>query len=83
MGRWEGGRVCGMLKVGNTIHNETDSSNVFSVYRAQKQPQSTWLAETVVGSSFTHHVALLVPLSGSTGLVVNYRGFIGSAKDYL
>ena len=40
-------------------------------------------AETVVGSSLTHHVALFVPLSGSIDPVVDRRGFTGSAKDRL
>ena len=34
-----------------------------------------------IGSSLTHHVALLVPLSGSIDPVVDHCGFTGSAKD--
>ena len=36
-----------------------------------------------VTSRMTHHVALLVPLSGSIDPVVDRRGFTGSAKDRL
>ena len=71
----------GKPKAGYTIHKETHNSNVFP----PKQPQSTWQAETVVGSSLTHHAALLVPLSGSIDPVVDprARGFTGPAKDRL
>ena len=37
----------------------------------------------VVGSSLTHHVALLVPLSGPIHPVVDRRGLAGSEKDRL
>ena len=37
----------------------------------------------VVGSSLTHHVALLVPLSGSIDPVADHHGFKGLAKDRL
>ena len=37
----------------------------------------------VVDSSLTHHVALLVLLSGSIDPVVDCRGFTGLAKDCL
>ena len=51
--------------------------------RAQKLPQSTWQDETVVSSSLTPQAALLVPISGPIGPVVDRRGFTGSAKDCL
>ena len=65
----------GKLKAGNTIYNayEANSSIVSS------QPGRC----TVVGSSLTHHVALLVPLSGSIDPVVDCCGFTGSARDRL
>ena len=54
---------------------------VFS--RAQKLPQSTWQAQTVVSSSLTPQTALLVPITGPIDPVVDRRGFTGSKKDHL
>ena len=54
---------------------------VFS--RAQKLPQSTWQAQTVVSSSLTPQTALLVPITGPIDPVVDRRGFTGSEKDRL
>ena len=50
---------------------------------AHKLPQSTWQDETIGGSGLTHHVALLVPLSGSIDHVVDHRGFTRLTKDRL
>ena len=55
---------------GGLYHPQGDRQQQCVLSRAQKQPQSTWQAETVVGSSLTHHVALLVPLSGPRGLTL-------------
>ena len=68
---------------GGLCHPQGDTQQQCVPSRAPKQSQSTWQAETVVGSNLTHHVALLVPLSGSIDPVVDPRGFTGSAKDCL
>ena len=75
--------VGGKPKAGNTIHKETNSSAACVFSRAQKLPQSTWQAQTVVSSSLTPQAALLVPISGPIDPVVDRRGFTGSAKDLL
>ena len=74
--RREGGGVGEKPKVGNTIHSETNSSIVSSVEHRNCHSQPV-----VDVDSLTHHVALLVPLSGSIDPVVDHRGFTGSAKD--
>ena len=72
--------VGGKPKADNTIHKETNSSVcVFS--RAQKLPQSTWLAEIVISSSLTPQAALLVPVSGPIDHVVDHHSLTGLAKD--
>ena len=68
---------------GGLYHPQGDTQQQCVLSRALKQPQSTWYAEMVVGSSLTQYVALLVPLSGSTDPVVDRRGFTRSAKDHL
>ena len=45
---------------------------------AQKQPQCTCQAKTVVGSSLTPHAALLVHPSGTVYPVVDHHEFTGS-----
>ena len=51
---------------------------VFS--KAQKQPQCTCQAKTVIGSSLTPHAALLVQLSGTRYPIVDRHEFTGSEK---
>ena len=68
---------------GGLYHPQGDRQQQCVLSRAQKQPQSTWQAETIVGNSLTHHVALLVPLSGPMHPVVDQRGLAGSEKDCL
>ena len=86
-GWWEGGEVGveggGKLKAGNTIHSETNSSIVSSVEHRNFHSQPGRRRHAVIGSSLTHYVALLVPLSGSIDPVVDCHGFTGSAKDCL
>ena len=53
---------------------------VVCVQKWHKQPQSTGQAETVVGYSLAPHTSLLMPFSGSTGLVVHVYGLTGSRK---
>ena len=64
-------------------HPQGDRQQQCVPSRAQKQPQSTWWAETAVGSNLTHHVALLVPPSGPMHPVVDRRGLAGWEKDRL
>ena len=67
---WVGGREVGWalradgkLKAGYTISVQRQSCCVFN--EAQKQPQCTCQAKTVIGSSLTSHTALLVLPSGT------------------
>ena len=87
---WAGGRGWGGVGIGGwweaeggQYHPQGDKQQccVFSI--AQKLPQSTWQAQTVVSSSLTPQAALLVPISGPIDPVVDCRGFTGSEKDRL
>ena len=73
----------GKPKAGNTIHSEANSSIVSSVEHRKCHSQPGRHRRSFSGSSLAHHVALLVPLSGSIDPVVDRRGFTGSAKDRL
>ena len=64
-------------------HPQGDKQQCCVFSRAQKLPQSTWQAQTVVSSSLTPQRALLVPISGPIDPVVDRRGFTGSEKDRL
>ena len=67
-GGWEAeGRQC---------HPQGDKQQCCVFSRAQKLPQSTWQAQTVV-------TALLVPITGPIDPVADRRGFTGSVKDRL
>ena len=78
-GGWAGGGGVGRKpKAGNTIHNEIDSSIVFPVGHRNSHSQPGRPKR-----SLTHHVALLVPLSGSVDPLVDHHGFTGLAKDRL
>ena len=68
---------------GGQYHPQGDKQQCCVFSRAQKLPQSTWQAQTVVSSSLTPLAALLVPISGLIDPVVDCRGFAGSAKDRL
>ena len=68
---------------GGQYHPQGDKQQCCVFSRAQKLPQSTWLAQTVVSSSLTPQAALLVPISGSIDPVVDRRDFAVSAKDRL
>ena len=83
MGGREGGGVGGWGAEGGLYHPQGDRQQQCVPSRAQKQPQSTWWAETAVGSNLTHHVALLVPPSGPMHPVVDRRGLAGWEKDRL
>ena len=50
---------------------------------AQKQPQCTYQAKTVVGSSLTPHAALLVHPSGTVYPVLDRYEFTGSLREML
>ena len=68
---------------GGQHHPQGGKQQCYVFSRAQKLPQSTWWAETVVSSSLTPQAALLVPISGPIDPVVDRRGFTGLAKDRL
>ena len=83
--RWGGGGGVGVgggwEAEGGPYHPQGDTRQQCVLSRAQNShSQPGRPPETVVGSSLTHHVALLVPLSGSIDPVVDRRGFTGSAK---
>ena len=59
-----GGQVGQVLGVGGQYHPQGDKQQCCVFSRAQKLPQSTWYAETVISSSLTPQAALLVPISG-------------------
>ena len=69
-GGW-GGR--GWEAEGGQYHPQGDKQQCCVFSRAQKLPQSTWQAQTVVSSSLTPQAALLVPISGPIDPVVVYR----------
>ena len=75
---WAGrkGGDSGKPKAGNTIYGHGERAIVCSV----KQPQCTYQAKTVVGSSLTPHVALLVHPSGTRYPTVDHHEFTGSEK---
>ena len=73
----------GKPKAGNTNRPQGDKQQCCVFSRAQKLPQSTWQAQTVVSSSLTPQTALLVPITGPIDPVVDRRGFTGSEKDRL
>ena len=66
---------------GGQYHPQGDKQQCCVFSRAQKLPQSTWQAQTVVSSSLTPQTALLVPITGPIDPVVDRRGFTGSEKD--
>ena len=70
---------------GGQYHPQGDKQQCCVFSRAQKLPQSTWKAQTVVSSSYslTPQTALLVPITGPIDPVVDRRGFTGSEKDRL
>ena len=72
-----------MVWVGGLYHPLGHRQQCCVFNKAQKQPQLTWWAETVIGSSLTPHATLLVPLSGPIDPVVDCCSFIGSAKGRL
>ena len=78
-----GGGWGGWEAEGEQYHPQGDKQQCCVFSRAQKLPQSTWQAQTVVSSSLTPQAALLVPISGPIDPVVDCRGFAGSAKDRL
>ena len=87
---WVGGREGGGVGVGGgweaeggQYHPQGDKQQCCVFSRAQKLPQSTWQAQTVVSSSLTPQTALLVPITGPIDPVVDRRGFTGSEKDRL
>ena len=49
---------------GGQYHPQGDKQQCCVFSRAQKLPQSTWQAQTVVSSSLTPQTALLVPITG-------------------
>ena len=86
-GEWAGGGGVGVgggwEAEGGQYHPQGDKQQCCVFSRAQKLPQSTWQAQTVVSSSLTPQTALLVPITGPIDPVVDCRGFIGSEKDRL
>ena len=81
---WGGVGVGGGWEVeGRQYHPQGDKQQCCVFSRAQKLPQSTWQAQTVVSSSLTPQAALLVPISGPIDPLVDHCGFTGSAKDRL
>ena len=83
---WAGGGVGaggGWEAEGGQYHPQGDKQQCCVFSRAQKLPQSTWQAQTVISSSLTPQAALLVPISGPIDPVVDRHGFTGSAKDLL
>ena len=89
-GGWVGGQEGDGVGVGGgweaeggQYHPQEDKQQCCVFSRAQKLPQSTWQAQTVVSSSLTPQAALLVPISGPIDPLVDRRGFTGSAKDRL
>ena len=80
-GRGRGGRE--WEAEGGQYHPQGDKQQCCILSRAQKLPQSTWQAQTVVSSSLTPQAALLVPISGPIDPVVDRRGITGLAKDRL
>ena len=68
---------------GRQYHPQGDKQQCCVFSMAQKLPQSTWQAKTVVSSSLTLQAALLVPISGSIDPVVDHHGLTRLAKDYL
>ena len=86
MGGWEGDGIGvggGWEAEGGQYYPQGDKQQCYVFSIAQKLPQSTWQAQTVVSSSLTPQAALLVPFSGPIDPVVDHRGFTGSAKDRL
>ena len=75
--------VGGWEAEGGQYHPQGDKQQCCVLSRAQKLPQSTWQAQTVVSSSLTPQTALLVPITGPIDPVVDRRGFTGSEKDRL
>ena len=85
-GRMEGGGVGiggGWKAEGGQCHPQGDKQQCCVFSRAQKLPQSTWQAQTVISSSLTPQAALLVPINSPIDPLVDRRGFTGSAKDRL
>ena len=82
-GGWAGGGGVsvggGWEAKGEQYHPQGDKQQCCVFSRAQKLPQSTWQAQTVVSSSLTPQAALLVPISGPIDLLVDRYGFTGSA----
>ena len=73
-----GGEAGGWEAEGGLYHPPAQSHCVFS--KAQKQPQCTYQAWTVAGSSLTPHAALLVLPSGTIQPIVDRHEFTGSEK---
>ena len=73
--------VGGKLKAGNTIHKEANSSIVSSVRHRNCHNQPGRLRQ--LSAAVTHHLALLVPISGPIEPVVDHCGLTGLAKDRL
>ena len=65
---------------GGQYHPQGDKQQCCVFSRAQKLPQSTWQAQTVVSSSLTPQTALLVPITGPIDPVVDRRGFYRVGK---
>ena len=70
--------VGGKPKAGYTIHRQRQSH--CAINEAQKQPQCTYQAKMVIGSSLTPRAALLVLSSGTIYPVVDRHEFTGSEK---
>ena len=73
--RW-GGRWGWVEAEGGQYHPQGDKQQCCVFSRAQKLPQSTWQAQTVVSSSLTPQTALLVPITGPIDPVVDRRGHV-------
>ena len=74
---WDGDR---WEAEGGFYHPSVQRQTRFVFNQAQKQPQCTCQAKTVVGSSLTLHAALLVLHSGTVYSVVDHHEFTGSEK---
>ena len=75
-GRWWGGWEA----EGGQYHPQGDKQQCCVLSRAQKLPQSTWQAQTVVSSSLTPQTALLVPITGPIDPVVGPSWFYRVGK---
>ena len=82
-GGWGWGVGGGWEAEGGQYHPQGDKQQCCVFSRAQKLPQSTWQAQTVVSSSLTTPNSLISAHHWPIDPVVDRRGFTGSEKDRL